>query len=64
MLNWLSTNLGTIAVCAVLAAVVVSIIIHLINNKKQGKNSCSCGCGCSACAMKDTCHPAKEEKEN
>ncbi len=61
MLQWLSANIGTIAVCAVLLAIVTAITIHLINNKRKGKNSCSCGCGCSGCAMKDTCHVGKEE---
>ncbi len=61
MLQWLSANIGTIAVCAVLLAIVTGVIIHLINNKRKGKNSCSCGCGCSGCAMKDTCHAGKEE---
>lgn len=63
MLAWLQANIGTIIVCAVLVAVLTAIVIHLINNKRKGKNSCSCGCGCSGCAMKDTCHvPAKDKK--
>lgn len=57
MFEWLSANIGTIAVCAVLVAVITAIIIYLINNKKKGKNSCNCGGGCSGCAMKDACHP-------
>ncbi len=61
MLQWLGANIGTILVCAILLAIVTAIIIHLINNKRKGKNSCSCGCGCSGCAMKDTCHVGKEE---
>ncbi len=65
MLQWLSANIGTIAVCAVLITIITAIIICLIRNKKQGKNSCNCGCGCSGCAMKDTCHPqANKPSEN
>ncbi len=60
MLEWLSANIGTIAVCAVLVAVITAIIIYLINNKKKGKNSCNCGGGCSGCAMKDACHPQQD----
>ncbi|MCH5278628.1 MAG: FeoB-associated Cys-rich membrane protein [Christensenellaceae bacterium] len=54
MLEWLSENIGTIIVCAVLAAVLAAIIIHMVNNKRRGKTSC--GCGCSNCAMSDSCH--------
>lgn len=62
MLQWLSQNIGTIAVCAVLLAVITAIIIYLIRNKKQGKNSCNCGYGCTNCAMKDTCHPQNKDE--
>ena len=62
MFDWLSANIGTIAVCAVLALIITGIIIYLIRNKKQGKNACNCGCGCSGCAMKDTCHPNTDNK--
>ncbi|MBR2724839.1 MAG: FeoB-associated Cys-rich membrane protein [Ruminococcus sp.] len=60
MLDWITNNIGTIAVCAVLLAIVTAIIIYLIKNKKAGKNSCSCGHGCTHCAMKDSCHAGKD----
>lgn len=60
MLQWISANIGTIAVCAVLIIAVTAIIVYLVRNKKQGKNACNCGCGCSGCAMKDTCHPQSD----
>lgn len=55
MLQWLEANLGTILVCAVLAAVVVLVICHMVRQKKQGKSGC--GCGCADCAAHGSCHP-------
>lgn len=63
MIQWLSQNWGTVLVCTVLLLILTLIVIHLINNKRKGKNSCSCGHGCSGCAMKDACHAGKEEKK-
>ncbi len=57
MLQWLSENIATIIICAVLAVAVAGIIIYLIRNKKRGKSSC--GCGCASCAMKGACHSKK-----
>ena len=62
MFTWISDNIGTIAVCTLLLAIVTGIIIYLIKNKKAGKNSCNCGCGCNHCAMKDSCHPDSTTK--
>lgn len=64
MFEWITANIGAIGVCALLIAIVTAIIIHLINNKRKGKNSCSCGCGCSGCAMKDTCHTGIKETKS
>jgi len=60
MFDWIVNNIGTIIVCAILLSIVTAIIIYLYKNKKAGKNSCNCGCGCNHCAMKDSCHPAKD----
>lgn len=57
MLAWLSENIATIIICAVLIAVVAAIIIHMVKNKKKGKSSC--GCGCADCPMSDSCHSDK-----
>ncbi|HWS41715.1 MAG TPA: FeoB-associated Cys-rich membrane protein [Pseudoflavonifractor sp.] len=54
MFAWLTANLGTIIVCAVLIAVVTLIIIHMVNSKKRGETSC--GCGCTDCSMSGQCH--------
>jgi len=57
MLVWLTANLATIMIGAVLLTVVSLIIISLIRNKKKGKSSC--GCGCRDCPMDGTCHEEK-----
>ena len=54
MLAWVTANLSTIVVSAILLAIVTSISLHLIRQKKQGKSSC--GCGCANCAMHGQCH--------
>lgn len=54
MLAWLTENIATIIICAVLIAVVSAIIVSMIKNKKKGKSSC--GCGCADCPMNDNCH--------
>ncbi len=59
MLSWLSANLGTILVAAVLILVVGLICVKLSRDKKAGK--CSCGKSCSHCAMAGKCHPQKKD---
>ncbi|MCI6096817.1 MAG: FeoB-associated Cys-rich membrane protein [Clostridiales bacterium] len=54
MFAWLAENLGTIAISAVLLAIVAAIVIYLIRQKKQGKSTC--GAGCAHCANADCCH--------
>lgn len=57
MLQWISANLGTIVISAILIAAVALIVRSQIRRKKQGKSSC--GCGCSNCAMHGECHTQK-----
>ena len=57
MFAWISENLGTIIICAVLVAVVAAIIAYMIRNNKKGKSSC--GCGCAGCPMSGSCHNKK-----
>lgn len=57
MLAWISENIATIIICAVLMAVVAAIIAGMIRDRKKGKSSC--GCGCSDCPMSGSCHPKK-----
>ena len=54
MLNWITANLSTIVISAILLAIVTSISLHLIRQKKQGKSSC--GAGCAHCANAGCCH--------
>ena len=54
MFAWISANIGTIIICAVLLIIVAAIIIGLVKDKKKGKSSC--GCNCAHCAMEGSCH--------
>lgn len=50
-------NLPTMITAAIFTAVVLSIVIFFIRNRKKGKSCCSCGCSCGGCAMSGACHP-------
>lgn len=54
MLAFLKENLSTIIIGLIVLAVVVSLVVKLIRDKKNGKSSCSCGC--EHCAASDVCH--------
>ena len=54
MFDWIAQNLGTLLISAVLIAIVTSIIISLIRQKKSGNSSC--GCNCAHCALHGQCH--------
>lgn len=58
MLTWIFDNISTIVICAILAAVAVLIIAHMIKNKRKG-GSC---CGCSGCAMRSSCCGEEKRK--
>ena len=58
MTAFLAVNLSTILICIVLIAIVVSISIYLVRQKKQGKSSC--GAGCASCAMHGGCHSCRK----
>ena len=55
MLAWISENMATIVICAILLGIVAAIIAGLVRNRKKGKSSC--GCGCANCPMSGSCHP-------
>lgn len=55
MIAWVLENTATIIVCAVLIAIVATVIVSMVKNKRKGKTSCSCGC--SNCSLSDSCHP-------
>lgn len=54
MFAWLTANLGTILIAAVLIVIVAGIIFSIKKDKKKGKSSC--GCNCAHCAMAGECH--------
>lgn len=56
---WLSANLATILICAVLIAVVALLIYSLIRDKKKGKSCCS---GCSGCVHGSSCPTASHNQ--
>lgn len=58
MLSWLSANIGTIAVCALVLAAAALAARSLIRDKKQGKSPC--GGSCSGCAGCGSCHSAPQ----
>jgi len=51
-LSFLSENIGTIAVLAVLGLIVGLVIANMVKKKKRG----GCGCGCTDCPMSGKCH--------
>ena len=55
MLTWLSQNIATIIICAVLAIIFGLMLWSLLRDRKKGKSSC-CG-GCASCALAGQCHP-------
>ena len=56
MLTWLSQNIATIIICAVLAIIFGLMLWSLLRDRKKGKSSC-CG-GCAGCALAGQCHAA------
>lgn len=57
MLVWLAENGATIAIGAVVAAVLGLVVYKMIKDKRNGRSGC--GCGCANCALADRCHPKK-----
>lgn len=56
MLTWISENIGTIIICAVLVAIVAAIIVSMVKKKRRGQSMvCNCG-NCKACPMSGSCH--------
>ena len=56
-MHWITENLGTIVVSAVILLVVVLILWKMHRDRKFGKGGC--GCGCSTCSMRDGCGKKK-----
>ena len=60
VMEFLKNNIGTIAVAAVLIAVLAAIALKIIRDRKNGRSACSCGC--SGCPMSEKCHEKAEKK--
>ncbi len=64
MFEFIAENIGTIAVVAVLIAIVAAITVPMIINKKKGRRVCSGGCaGCAGCSMSGCCRPVQKKKK-
>lgn len=61
MLEWLSQNLATVIIVAVLAVIFGLLLYSLIRDKKAGRSSC--GGGCAGCANACYCHPQAAAKD-
>lgn len=58
MLHWITENLSTIIVSAILLAIIIATSVYLIRQRKKGRSSC--GCNCAHCAMHVTCHSKQQ----
>ena len=58
MLHWITENLSTIIVSAILLAIIIATSVYLIRHRKKGR--ISCGCNCAHCAMHGTCHSKQQ----
>ncbi len=61
-INFISENLGTIAVGASVLCLVALLVLKLVKDKKAGKSGCSCGC--SSCPMSGKCPSASANEKN
>lgn len=62
MLEFLSENLATVAVAAVLAAIVILIVVRMVRDRKKG--GCSFGSACSCCPNAGSCHANTKPSQN
>lgn len=60
MIEFLSENLGSIIVGAVLLAIVGAVVAIMVLAKKKGRSTC--GGGCAGCPMAGSCHQKPKEK--
>ena len=59
-MDFITQNMGTIAVLLLLAVIVGLIINKMRKDKKSGKGGC--GCGCNGCPHANACQTARENK--
>ena len=60
MLAWISSNIGTVLVVAVLVLIVFLIVRSMLRDKKAGRSSC--GSNCAHCQMTGKCHEFQNSK--
>lgn len=60
MLQFLSENIATIIVGAIVLALVAIVVWKMASDKKKGKSSC--GAGCVQCPNAAYCHPQKKQE--
>ncbi len=53
-MSWLTQNLSTIIISAILLLLVIWIIVGMVKKKKRGISNC--GSGCAGCPMSGNCH--------
>lgn len=58
MISWLSANIGTILVLAIVVAIAAGAVFVIRKDKKNGKSSC--GGNCAACG--GCCHATAQKK--
>ena len=54
MIAWLTNNISTIVVLAVVIVAVAAVVVKMVRDRLHGKSSCSCGC--ENCAIRGECH--------
>ncbi len=62
MLEWITANLATIVVAAIVVAVVAFVIVKMVKDRKKGRGTCSCGCG--GCPQAGTCRTQPKTGKN
>ncbi len=60
MLSFISDNLSTIIVGAVVFAVVAAAVAKILRDRKNHKNTC--GGGCCGCPSSEGCRPGSDVK--
>ncbi|MDR0688908.1 MAG: FeoB-associated Cys-rich membrane protein [Spirochaetaceae bacterium] len=50
MKTFVSENLSTIIIGAVVLGLVAFALVRTILNLRKGRSACGCGCGCGGCA--------------
>ncbi|MBQ7147517.1 MAG: FeoB-associated Cys-rich membrane protein [Pseudobutyrivibrio sp.] len=59
MISWITANIGTIVVAAVLLLIVAGVVRSMIKDRKNGCSSC--GCGCSGCSGSCSCESTESK---